>query len=77
MPNRIAKHRIELRIDGEKVTVMPGQSFNFTADQVDELDKRGALQPAPVEAEEVKVEPVSKRPKVKASKEESLDELDV
>jgi hypothetical protein len=80
MPKRVAKHRIELRVEGIKVTVMPGQTYDFTADQVDELDKRGALQPMPVEAEEVKPEPVApKRGKVKVAKEDApktVDELD-
>jgi hypothetical protein len=79
MSKRVAKHRIELRVDGKPITVMPGQLYDFDKSTEDSLDARGALEPIKEQPKEV--QPVAASPKRgKGKKEESdevVDELDV
>jgi len=83
MSVRIAKHRIEMRINGKPVVLMPGDSYDFDPVTEQRLDERNALQAAPV-VQEVKVQPTSEpQPKAKRGRkkgedvvESEVDELD-
>lgn len=43
MAKRKAKHRILVVRDGEQIAVEPDTSFDFTAEEVKDFDKSGAL----------------------------------
>lgn len=74
MPTRTAVNSVQVFRDGKIKTIKPGQKFNFTSDEIEDIKrlKPGAIKAVDVDADETVVETAEqKADRVKREKEEA------